>query len=86
MRPPGGRGKNIGGSLHRADPGFAYDPAPLYTPAELFWTVKHGIKMTGMPAWSDHTSGQAVTDGVKHTQLRAAGSVIPMDYRPRRHF
>jgi mono/diheme cytochrome c family protein len=29
--------------------------APLYTPAELFWIVKHGIKMTGMPAWSDHT-------------------------------
>ena len=56
------------------------------TPAEQFWVVKHGIKMTGMPAWSDHTSGQAVTDGVKHTQLRAAGSVIPMDYRPRRHF
>ena len=29
--------------------------APLYTPAELFWIVKHGIKMTGMPAWSDHS-------------------------------
>ena len=26
-----------------------------YTPAELFWIVKHGIKMTGMPAWSDHS-------------------------------
>jgi mono/diheme cytochrome c family protein len=23
-------------------------------PAELFWIVKHGIKMTGMPAWADH--------------------------------
>jgi mono/diheme cytochrome c family protein len=21
------------------------------TPAEHFWVVKHGIKMTGMPAW-----------------------------------
>src|SRR5215472_9176670 len=30
--------------------------APLYTPAELFWIVKHGIKMTGMPAWSDHSN------------------------------
>src|SRR5262249_37033587 len=29
--------------------------APLYNPAELFWIVKHGIKMTGMPAWSDHS-------------------------------
>ena len=23
-------------------------------PAELFWVVQHGIKMTGMPAWGDH--------------------------------
>jgi len=29
--------------------------APLYTPAELFWVIKHGINMTGMPAWSDHS-------------------------------
>jgi mono/diheme cytochrome c family protein len=21
------------------------------TPAEQFWVVKHGVKMTGMPAW-----------------------------------
>ncbi len=26
-----------------------------YTPAELFWILKHGIKMTGMPAWADHS-------------------------------
>ena len=23
-------------------------------PAELFWIVKNGIKMSGMPAWADH--------------------------------
>ena len=41
---------------------FVYPPppdlataAPIYTPAELFWILKHGIKMTGMPAWSDHS-------------------------------
>ena len=28
---------------------------PLYSPAELFWMLKHGIKMTGMPAWTDHS-------------------------------
>ena len=32
--------------------------APLYSPAELFWIVKHGIKMTGMPAWSDHSDDE----------------------------
>ena len=26
-----------------------------YTLAELFWILKHGIKMTGMPSWSDHS-------------------------------
>ena len=32
--------------------------APLYSPAELFWIVKHGIKMTGMPAWTDHSDDE----------------------------
>jgi len=25
--------------------------AQHHTPGELFWVIKHGIKMTGMPAW-----------------------------------
>jgi hypothetical protein len=29
-----------------------------YTPAELFWILKHGIKMTGMPSWSDHSDDE----------------------------
>jgi mono/diheme cytochrome c family protein len=28
------------------------------TPAELFWILKHGIKMSGMPAWSDHSDAE----------------------------
>lgn len=28
---------------------------PSYTDAELFWIIKHGIKMTGMPGWSQHS-------------------------------
>ena len=32
--------------------------ARLYNPAELFWIVKNGIKMTGMPAWSDHSDDE----------------------------
>jgi len=23
----------------------------IHDPAEAFWTIKHGVKMTGMPAW-----------------------------------
>jgi mono/diheme cytochrome c family protein len=29
--------------------------AEEYPPSELFWILKHGIKMTGMPAWGDHS-------------------------------
>jgi mono/diheme cytochrome c family protein len=27
----------------------------LYTPPELHWILKHGIRMTGMPSWADHS-------------------------------
>jgi mono/diheme cytochrome c family protein len=29
-----------------------------YTSGELFWILKHGIKMTGMPAWADHSDDE----------------------------
>jgi mono/diheme cytochrome c family protein len=29
--------------------------AKQYKPGELFWVLKHGIKMTGMPSWADHS-------------------------------
>ena len=32
--------------------------AQRYTPAELFWIIKNGIKMTGMPSWSDHSDDE----------------------------
>jgi len=32
--------------------------AARYSDAELFWILKHGIKMTGMPAWADHTDDE----------------------------
>ncbi|HLW74694.1 MAG TPA: cytochrome c, partial [Gammaproteobacteria bacterium] len=32
-------------------PPLLYKTVPHSSPAELFWTVKNGIKMTGMPAW-----------------------------------
>jgi mono/diheme cytochrome c family protein len=31
------------------------DAAKRYTPGELFWIVKNGIKMSGMPSWADHS-------------------------------
>jgi len=29
-----------------------------YSPSELFWILKHGIKMTGMPSWADHSDDE----------------------------
>ena len=34
------------------------------TPAEQFWVVKHGVKMTGMPAWGVTHSDELLWDVV----------------------
>jgi mono/diheme cytochrome c family protein len=47
---PGQEPKAIGKGLNPAPPDLAESAAHM-TPAELFWVTKHGIKMTGMPAW-----------------------------------
>jgi hypothetical protein len=53
---------DIGCGLYPSLPDLA-KAAPLYTSAELLWTVKHGIKTTGMPAWSDpkHNARRPIT-------------------------
>jgi len=51
---PGVPKGDIAQGLYPAPPNLA-DAAARYTPAELFWILKNGIKMTGMPAWSDHS-------------------------------
>jgi mono/diheme cytochrome c family protein len=54
---PGVPKGDIARGLYPPPPDLA-KTARLYTPAELFWIVKHGIKMTGMPAWSDHSDDE----------------------------
>jgi mono/diheme cytochrome c family protein len=51
---PGVPKGDIARGLYPSPPDLA-KAAPLYSPAEVFWILKHGIKMTGMPAWSDHS-------------------------------
>jgi mono/diheme cytochrome c family protein len=51
---PGVPKGDIARGLYPPPPDLA-KAAPLYGPAELFWILKHGIKMTGMPAWNDHS-------------------------------
>jgi mono/diheme cytochrome c family protein len=54
---PGVERGDIGEGLSPHPPNLA-DAAGLYTPGELFWIVKHGIRMTGMPAWGDHSDDE----------------------------
>ena len=44
-----------------------YPPAPQfpggmpnYTDSQLFWTIKHGIRNTGMPAWGNMLSDDEI--------------------------
>jgi len=54
---PGVPKGDIAHGLYPPPPDLA-KAAPIYNPAELFWILKHGIKMTGMPAWSDHSDDE----------------------------
>jgi mono/diheme cytochrome c family protein len=43
--------------LYPKPPRFAIDGVD--DPAEAFWAIKHGVKMTAMPAWGpSHTDAQ----------------------------
>lgn len=47
---PGVKPSGIGKGLMPEPPDLAKS-AENWTPAELYWIIKHGIKMTGMPEW-----------------------------------
>lgn len=52
---PGVEATEMSRGLYPAPPNLA--TRPLENPAAAFWVVKHGIKMSGMPAW-----GQSMED------------------------
>jgi mono/diheme cytochrome c family protein len=51
---PGVPKGDIAAGLYPQPPNLAY-AAAQFGPAELFWIVKNGIKMSGMPSWADHS-------------------------------
>ena len=65
---------------------FGLTPAPAnllaagrtWQAGEIFWVVKHGIKMTGMPAWVYRLSDDEVWDVVAF--VRAMPLMAPRDY------
>jgi mono/diheme cytochrome c family protein len=59
-------------------PPFLLYAARQWTPAELYWIIKHGVKMTGMPAWSFNRSDGQIWDLV--ALLEALPDLSPADY------
>jgi mono/diheme cytochrome c family protein len=45
-------------------PPYLLDASQRFTPAELFWIAKNGVKMTGMPAWRDSLTDAQLWDVV----------------------
>ena len=54
---PGVPKGDIANGLYPQPPDLAIT-AKRYTEGELFWIIKHGIKMTGMPFWADHSDDE----------------------------
>ena len=51
---PGVPKGDIGKGLYPAAPNLAHTSQHL-SDAEMFWVIKNGLKMTGMPSWADHS-------------------------------
>lgn len=52
--------------------------ARTWKPAELFWVVKHGVKMSGMPAWQYRMTDEEIWDTIAF--VAATASMTPRDY------
>jgi mono/diheme cytochrome c family protein len=49
------------------------------SPGELFWVIKHGVKMTGMPAWGPTHSDAKIWAMVAF--VKKLPQITPSDYR-----
>jgi len=50
---PGVAAQDLAEGMYPKPPALT-DAAKRYTSGELFWILKNGIKMSGMPSWGDH--------------------------------
>jgi mono/diheme cytochrome c family protein len=55
--------------------------ARTWTPAEIYWTVRNGFKMTGMPAWRFRMSEEELWDVVAF--IATLPTLSPQEYRRR---
>lgn len=54
---PGVQASDLAEGMYPKPPELTHVPN-MWAPSELFWIVKHGIKMSGMPSWGDHGDDQ----------------------------
>lgn len=54
---PGVQAGDLAEGMYPKPPELTHVPN-MWAPGELFWIVKHGIKMSGMPSWGDHGDDQ----------------------------
>jgi mono/diheme cytochrome c family protein len=59
-------------------PPYLLDVTQRFTPGQLFWITKNGIKMTGMPAWGESMSDPQTWSVVAF--LEAMPKTNPADY------
>jgi len=59
-------------------PPYLLDVTQVWTPRQLFWIAKNGIKMTGMPSWRNSLSGGQIWDVVAF--LEAMRQLPPQTY------
>ncbi|MBV7542704.1 c-type cytochrome [Acidovorax sp. sic0104] len=64
---PGVAQSDIGQSMQPL-PGPLVDARQHWRPRELYWVVRHGLKMTGMPAWEHHLTDGDLWDVVAFLQ------------------
>ena len=59
-------------------PPYLLDETQRFTPSQLFWIVKNGIKMTGMPTWRDSLRDRDIWNVV--AWLEASRKLPPQTY------
>ena len=60
------------------EPPYLLDASRLWSPSQLYWIVRHGIKMTGMPAWRESMTDRQIRDVVGF--LEAMRQMPPQTY------
>lgn len=74
---PGVAQEKFGQSMQPV-PGPLVDAARRWKPAEMYWIIRHGVKMSGMPAWEYHMAEQDLWATVAF--LAELPRMTPRDY------